>query len=73
MVFSRCHSCQVIILICAECCTAYEIDHKKVGKEVSDITGATRCQHCGNAFQNEFPPATSDEIKALGFTAKDYQ
>jgi len=74
LIFSRCPSCKVIILICEECGTAYEIDHQeKIGKEVGDITGATRCQRCGDAFQHEFPPASSDEIQALGFTPKDYQ
>jgi hypothetical protein len=73
LIFSVCPVCKNVILICGECGTAYEIEHKKKGKEVGDITGATLCHNCGNTFQHKFTSATSDEIQALGFAPEEYQ
>jgi hypothetical protein len=73
LVFSQCPSCQIIILICAECGTAYEIQSRRRGEEVGDTSGATLCHVCAVSHQYEFPPATSQVIRGMGFEPTDYR
>jgi hypothetical protein len=73
LVFSQCPSCAVVVVICGECGTAYEVRDRHRGREVGDTSGATRCHSCGGPFQHEFPAATVDTIRSLGFTQEDYQ
>jgi hypothetical protein len=73
LIFSQCPACAVIIVICAECGTAYELQDQKRGKEVGDITGATRCHACGGPYQHEFPSASAEAIRSLGFSQEDYR
>jgi hypothetical protein len=73
LLFSQCPSCGVVIVICGECGTAYEIHERKRGKEVGDTTGATRCHACGGPYQHEFPPASAEGIRSLGFSQEDYR
>ena len=73
LVISQCPACAVIVLICAECGTAYEIQDGKRGREVGDTSGATLCHWCAGPFQHEFPPADSSAIQRLGFAAGDYR
>ena len=49
LVFSQCPSCHVVVLICAECGTVYEIHNRRRGKDVGDTSGDTLCQ-CLRAF-----------------------
>jgi hypothetical protein len=73
LVFSQCPSCRVIVFICAECSTVFEIQDRHRGREVGDMSGATRCHACGIAFHHDFSSAPSAEIQSLGFTAEDYR
>jgi hypothetical protein len=73
LIFSRCPACSVIVLICAECGTAYAIRDKKPGEEVGDTSGSTRCFSCAGPFNHDFPPATAEEIQALGFAPAEYR
>jgi hypothetical protein len=73
LVFSQCPACQVIVLICAECGTAYAIENGRHGREVGDTSGATRCFTCAGGYQHDFPPASSEAIRSLGFSSADYQ
>lgn len=73
LVFLRCPDCRTIVLICVECGTAYSIQDKRMGPEVGDTSGATRCRSCGGAFHHDFPPATAKEIQSLGFVAGEYR
>jgi len=72
LVFSQCPGCSVVVFIRGECGTVYEIQSGKRGREVGDISGATRCHACAGPYHHEFPPATSSAIQSLGFTAGDY-
>jgi len=73
LIFSRCPSCSVIVLICAERGTAYAIQEKRPGTEVGDTSGATLCFTCGGAAHHEFPIATAEEIQRLGFVPGEYE
>ena len=73
LAFSVCPSCGVVIVICGECGTAYEIHDRHRGKEVGDTSGSTRCYSCGRPYQHEFPPATAENIRDLGFTQDEYR
>lgn len=73
LVFSQCPACAVVVFVCGECGTVYEIQDGKRGREVGDTSGATRCHACSGPYQHEFPPATSAAIQSLGFSAGDYR
>jgi len=73
LLFSKCPSCGVVVFICAECSTVYEIQNAKRGREIGDMSGTTRCHACSGPHHNKFPPASSEEIQSLGFSAGDYK
>ncbi len=73
LVFSQCPSCGVVVFVCAECSTVYEIQNGKKGKEVGDLSGVSRCHACSGPHHHEFPPASSEVIQSLGFAAGDYR
>ena len=73
LIFSRCPACSTIVLICAECGTVYAIQEKRPGAEVGDTSGSTLCKSCGGPKHQDFPPATAEEIQALGFVAGEYR
>ena len=73
LVFSQCPSCGVVIVICAECGTAYAVHERRRGSEIGDITGATLCHACGGPHHHEFPPATAETIQSLGFSREEYR
>src|SRR3954470_24923913 len=73
LIFSRCPSCGIVILICAECGTAYELQERRRGREVGDTSGATRCHACGKTYQHEFPAATAEQVQSLGLSTEDYR
>src|SRR2546423_3163125 len=57
LVFSQCPSCAVVVFICGECGTVYEMQNRKRGREVGDTSGATRFHACSDPYQHEFPHA----------------
>jgi len=73
LVFSRCPSCGVVVFICGECGTVFEIQAGRRGREVGDTSGATLCQACGSSPHHEFPSASAEEIQGLGFAVGDYR
>jgi len=73
LVFFTCPICSVTILICQEIGTVYAIVGKNAGKEVGDTMGSTLCFSCSGALHSDFPPSTSDQIIALGFTNEEYK
>lgn len=72
LVFSKCPNCSSLVLICGECTTVYEIKGKKKGREVGDMSGATKCFECAAVPHSEFPCATSVDIQVAGFEPADY-
>ena len=73
LIFSRCPSCGVVVIICGECGTVFKIQGGKKSKEVGDTSGATLCHACASSPHYKFPPATAEMIQNLGFTAGDYR
>ncbi len=72
--FSKCPECRTVVVICAECSTVYAVQNGTVGKEVGDMTGATRCTVCKSGpYHHDFPVATPEEIVAAGFTKENYE
>jgi hypothetical protein len=72
LIFSKCPNCSSLVLICAECSTVYDIKGKRSGKEVGDISGATKCFECAEIPHSEFQSATSDDIRIAGFGLGEY-
>ena len=73
LVFSRCPACAAVVLICAECLTAFSIQQKRRGAEIGVMSDATRCPSCGGPALREFAVATAEEIQALGFVPGEYR
>ncbi len=72
LIFSKCPSCGSIVLECAECSTVYEIKEKKVGKEIGESLGGTKCTACTNSLHQDFDSASAEEIRNLGFETGEY-
>jgi len=68
-VFSSCPQCRHVLLVCAEVGTVFPDPH--------DLTQAladgARCPSCGSVPVLDSVDATSDQIKALGFTSDQYE
>jgi len=72
LIFSKCPNCNSLVLICGECSTVYGIEKQKKGKEIGDMSGATKCFTCAVVPHHKFPCATSEEIQIAGFKPTDY-
>ncbi|MGJ8641091.1 MAG: hypothetical protein ACSHYA_17000 [Opitutaceae bacterium] len=72
LIFSKCPNCGSLVLICGECSTVYEIKENKIGKEIGDISGSTKCYTCSESPHSQFPCATSEDIQIAGFKQTDY-
>ena len=74
LVFSTCPSCGLVVLICAEVGTVYQIRDRQVGALLGDSVAAEdSCTKCGQSRYGDFRSATSGEILALGFQSEDYR
>jgi hypothetical protein len=64
----------VVVLICAEIGTVFEICDRHAGSVLGDSVAAEDvCAKCGKRRYSDFRNATSDEILALGFQPADYR
>jgi hypothetical protein len=64
----------MIVLICAEVGTVFEICGKQAGQQLGEsVVADDVCPKCGKNRFSDFRNATSDEILALGFQPLDYR
>ena len=74
LVFSTCPVCGLVVLICAEIGTVYEILDRRPGQRLGDSVFAEDvCTKCGKSMFSDFRRATADEILALGLQPRDYK
>ena len=74
LVFSKCPSCGLVVLICAEVGSVFEVKSGKRGDEIGWSFGdAPLCRACTKARYEDFVGATWEEIQALGFKPGDYR
>jgi hypothetical protein len=71
LVFSSCPKCHHVVLACAEVGTIFP-DPRDLSRTLRPSAGA-QCPSCGSASVVEFENATSEQIKALGFTPDQYE
>ena len=70
--FSTCPTCGVVVLICGEVGTVFEIRDRLCGSVLGDFQTDV-CAKCGKSKYTDFRDTTSDEILALGFHRGDYR
>lgn len=75
LIFSTCPTCGLVVLICAEVGTVFEISDRHVGRLLGGSFHSERntCINCGKSKYSEFKSATSDEILARGLRPEDYR
>lgn len=73
LIFSTCPSCGLVVVVCAECSTVYDLEEKRVGREVGDLTGDTLCHNCASSRHNDFHLSTDEEIRNRGFVFGEYK
>ena len=72
--FSTCPNCGLVVLICAEVGTMFEIRDRRADSVQGDaMTAEDVCVKCCMSRYSDFRSATSDEILALGFQSGDYK
>jgi hypothetical protein len=70
-VFSTCPTCGIVVLICCEVGTVFEIRDRQCGSVLGDFQKDV-CTGCGKSRYSDFRHTTSDEILAFGFQRADY-
>ena len=74
LIFSTCPTCGLVVLICAEVGTVFEIHDLKCGSAIGDtLASPGACIRCGKTSFSDFLSSTTDEILALGFQPEDYR
>jgi hypothetical protein len=74
LVFEARPACGLIVLICAEIGTIYEIQNRQAGQILgSAVLSEDVCTKCGKSHFEDFRKATSDEVRGLGFQSADYR
>jgi hypothetical protein len=74
LVFRTCPTCGLVVLICAEVGTVFEIRIQQHGSVIGESIDAENvCTKCGRNRYSVFRSATADEILALGFQPGDYR
>ena len=73
LVFSTCPQCHHVLLICAEVGTVFPDAHDLSRTLRVPAKGDVRCPSCGGTSLRDYRKATSDEIRALGFTPNQYR
>ena len=74
LIFSACPTYGLVVLICAEVGTVFEIHGQQCGSAIGESVAADdACTKCGKSRFSDFRSASSDEILALGFQPGDYR
>lgn len=73
LVFSTCPTCGLVVLICAEVGTVFEIHDLKCGSAIGYFDLTQACIRCGKTSFSDFRSSTTDEILALGFQPEDFK
>lgn len=71
LTFSSCPRCQHVLLICAEVNTVFP-HPRDLTRSFEGELGVQRCPACASTTLEDYVPATSEQIKALGFAPGEY-
>src|SRR5207247_10587588 len=71
--FSSCRRCHNVVLICAEVGTVFPDPHDLTCTLAQSSNDEVKCPSCGSASVADYENATSDQIRALGFTPDQYR
>ena len=74
MEFQVCPACDAVMLVCTEVGTVFEDPLALLDGDLDVVSDgrAELCPRCDRAGTETFRPATSDEIRALGFKLGEY-
>jgi hypothetical protein len=74
LAFYTCPTCGLVVLICGELPTVFEISDKRCGADHGWFGGEGACPKCGVSTYSRFRTSSSNEVRALGFRyPQDYR